>query len=151
MVLFFIILQFILLFFMLFHDWVPIPPLNDVEALKVSDSDFYRFLGSVINGVIVLIPLIITLNYYHQPSISRFATITVTAFYLLLTVGTVLSWWAPYFFGSSQKHKQQFSKFNNTHHFLPARGDNIVPNTLHVILHLQVWICLAIAIYFLLQ
>lgn len=146
----FIVLQFILLVFMLFHDWIPVPPFNNIEALKKSDSDFKRLLGSVINGTAVIIPLILTLTYYHNPIFPRHVMWTILYFYLFLTIGTILSWWTPYFFTSSEKHKQQFTKFKNTHHFLPARGDNIIPNTLHVILHVQVWMCLIIAMYFLL-
>lgn len=141
----FIILQFSLLLFMLFHDWIPIPPFNDISALKLSDSDFYRLLGSIINGLTVLIPLTLTLIY--QPTIPLSIYVTIVLFYLLLTIGTIFSWWVPYIFGSSENHKLQFSKFKNTHHFLPPRGNNIVPNTLHAILHLQVWICLTISIY----
>lgn len=146
MMLFFVILQFILLLFMIFHDWIPVPPFNDIEAIKMADSDFYRLLGSAINGLTVLIPLIITLIYYRQPTIPLSITITLVFFYLLLTIGTILSWWTPYFFGSSEKHKQAFGKFKNTHHFLPKRGDNIIPNTLHIVLHLQVWTCLVISV-----
>jgi hypothetical protein len=151
MMLFFIILQFILLLFMLVHHWIAVPPLNDVAALKANDSYFYRFIGSVINGSFVLIPLIITLIYYRQPHIVLPASITIVVFYLVLTIGTIFSWWVPYFFGSSLKHKERFNKFKNTHTFLPARGDNVIPNTLHVIIHLQVWTCLAMAVYFLLK
>lgn len=150
MMLFFIFLQTVLLIFMLFHDWIPIPPLNDVATLKKVDGNFYRLLGSLINGATVLIPLLITL-YYHQSSMPLSASVTIFAFYFFLTIGTILSWWVPYFFGSSQKHQEQFSKFKNTHHFLPARGSNVIPNTLHVILHLQVWLCLMISIYFLMN
>lgn len=149
MMLCFIVLQSVLLLFMVFHDWISIPPLNDIKTLKSSDSFFYRILGSTINGTTVLIPLVITLLFYHQPSFSFNAAITVFSFYLLLTVGLILSWWIPYLCGSSQKHKQQFSKFKNTHHFLPARGDNVIPNTLHIMLHFQILSCLAISIYFL--
>lgn len=134
---------------MLFHDWIPIKPFNDIEALKLEDTTFYRLLGSIINGSVVLIPLILTLAYAHQPPIPFSIISIVFAFYLLLTIGTILSWWVPYVFGSSEKHKQHFHKFKNTHHFLPIRGDNIVPNTLHVVLHLQVWMCLVISTFFL--
>jgi len=147
--LFFIILQFILLAFMLFHDWISVPPFNDVEALKKSDSDFKRLLGSVINGAAVIIPLILTLTYYHHPIFPHHVMWTIFYFYLFLTIGTILSWWTPYLFKSSEKHKQQFAKFKNTHHFLPARGNNVIPNTLHVILHVQVWMCFIISTYFL--
>lgn len=149
MILFFVLLQFVLLLFMIFHDWLPVPPFNDVATIKINDSNFYRCLGSVINGITVLVPLIITLIYYHEPYLPLSASITLVSFYFILTIGTILSWWTPYFFGSSQKHKQALIKFKNTHHFLPTRGDNVIPNTLHVVLHLQVWICLIISIYLL--
>jgi hypothetical protein len=151
MMTFFIILQFILLLFMLFHDWLPVPPLNNIAALKASNSNTHRLLGSLINGLSVLIPFILTLKYYSQGKIPPSTVFTIFIFYLCLTIGTILSWWVPYIFGSSDGHKQRFSKFKNTHHFLLARGDNIVPNTLHVILHFFVWLCLAISIYFLIK
>lgn len=145
----FILLQIILLLFMLFHDWVSFPPLNDIKTLKIHDSNFSRLLGSLINGITVLFPLIICLRYYEKNIFPQAEIKTVFTFYFLLTIGTILSWWVPYFFGSPKKHKEKFNKFKNTHHFLPERGDNVIPNTLHVILHLQVWACLAISIYFL--
>ncbi|MBI5274723.1 MAG: hypothetical protein HY860_06710 [Chlamydiales bacterium] len=151
MAIFFIALQCVLLFFMLFHDWIPASPLNNISDLKKVDSNVYRLFGSTINGLTVLIPLIITGIYYHRSSIPLFAMTTVTTFYLIITIGTILSWWVPYFFGSSQKHKQAFNKFKNTHQFLPLRGDHVRPNTLHIILHLQVWACLGISIYFLMK
>jgi len=145
----FIVLQSILLLFMLFHDWVSIRPFNDLETMKKVDSNYFRAMGSTINGGFVLIPLILTLKFYGNPTIPLYINLSVFLFYLGLTIGTILSWWVPYFFGSSPQHKQRFAKFKNTHHFLPQRGDNVIPNTLHVILHLQVWTCCAIAGYYL--
>lgn len=147
----FIVLQFVLLLFMLFHDWIPVPPFNDINALKINDSNFYRIIGSFINGITVFIPFLLTIQCFHNDYIPQSTIKTVWTFYFILTVGTILSWWVPYFFGSSKKHKEAFMKFRNTHHFLPARADNVLPNTLHVILHLQVWSCLAISSYFLLS
>lgn len=144
----FILLQFCLLFFMLLHDWLPVAPLNDVSTLRRVDGDFGRLKGAIINGTCVLIPLFLTLKYVG--SIIPLSTIiTIACFYLSLTIGTIFSWWTPYFFGSSKKHKELFKKFNNTHHFLPKRNDNIRPNTLHVLLHIQVWLCLLMSIYYL--
>lgn len=133
---------------MLFHDWIPVPPLNNIAELKKVDSMRYRLLGSAINGLTVLIPLILTLVYRGS---NFYANLSISLFYLLLTVGTILSWWVPYFFGSSAELKKQFEKFKKTHHFLPKRSDHIVPNTLHVIIHIQVWTCLGIACFMLLK
>ncbi len=146
---FFIVLQCLLLFFMLFHDWIPVPPFNDIEALKKVDSNRVRLRGSLINGTFVLVPLILTIIYRHHLPLA--AKLIILLFYAALTVGTILSWWVPYLFGSSEKHRQAFSKFQHTHHFLPARGNHVVPNTLHVVLHLQVWLCFAISIYLLIH
>jgi hypothetical protein len=68
-----------------------------------------------------------------------------------LTFGTIASWWVPYIYGSSAEHKKGFAEYHDTHAFLPARGNNIVPNTLHCILHMHVWICFAISIYLLVK
>ncbi|OGT39810.1 MAG: hypothetical protein A3E81_01410 [Gammaproteobacteria bacterium RIFCSPHIGHO2_12_FULL_36_30] len=149
--LFFIVLQFILLAFMLLHDWISVPSLNDLEALKKYESNARRILGSIINGAWVFIPLVLTLIYYHDLQFPLSARLTIFCFYFFLSVGVILSWWTPYFFTSSEKHKREFLKFYNTYHFLPARGDNVIPNTLHVILHLQVWTCLIFSIYFLIK
>lgn len=142
----FIALQFILFLLMIFHDWISVPPLNDIPALKREDTTFYRLLGSIVNGVLVLIPLTLTLVYVNTPVLPFWAGMSISLFYLLLTIGSTLSWWVPYFFGSSPQHKQAFAKFKNTHHFLPAIGNNVVPNTLHVILHLCIWACLGLSL-----
>jgi hypothetical protein len=122
---------------------------HQMLKMYLSRLSFARLLGTAINGTTVLIPLIMTFIYYQQSDMSLSAIITMSTFYFFLTIGAILSWGMPYFFDSSQKHKLQFSKFKNTDHFLPARGDNVIPNTLHVVLHLQVWTYLVISIYFL--
>lgn len=151
MLMFFVILQIILFLFMIFHDWIPVKPFNDVETLKRVDGNYHRLLGSFINGMTVLIPLIITLYYFKSSIIPFTPNVCICIFYLMISIGTILSWWTPYFYGSSEQHKERFKKFAKTHHFLPPRGDHVIPNTLHVVLHLQVWACFVISIYFLIR
>lgn len=146
MITFFIILQTILLLIMLFHDWVHIPPLTDIESLKKAHSVKFRLLGSLINGMFVFIPLCLTVAYAPGPY-PFWVVLNMILFYLGLTIGTICSWWIPYFFGSSAELKEGFKEYKNTHHFLPPRGDNVVPNTFHVILHVLVWLCLLISLY----
>jgi len=134
----FVVAQIILFLVMTLHDWVSVFPLNDLATLKKTDSVKYRVLGSCINGAFVLAPLVLTLVYQEG---NRLASLSICFFYGGLTLGTLLSWWVPYFFGSSAAHKKAFDKFKGTHHFLPSIGDHVVPNTLHVILHLLVWGC----------
>lgn len=146
---FFILLQVILLFFMTCHDWIHLPPLTDIRELEKRSTKKGRLINSTIFFFIVFIPLLLTLIY--KPNFPLWVLITIISFYGLLSLGTILSWWVPYFFGSSEKHKADFKEYQNTHHFLPARGDNVIPNTLHVILHLQIWACFGIAVYLLIN
>jgi hypothetical protein len=147
-ILLFFILQCILLLFMALHDWIDIPPLTDLPALKRAHSLKFRLLGSCINTIFVLVPLIITFCYLTAvpPLWMRLLLVTI---YGLLTFGTMTAWWIPYFGSGYWVHGNQagFEEYRNTHSFLPAKGENVVPNTLHVILHLQIWICLLLSIY----
>ncbi len=145
----FIILQIILLFFMTFHDWIHVPPLTDIRELEKHNSKKGRLINSWIFFVIVCIPLVLT--WIYQYAFQGWVLITIVNFYGLLSIGTIFSWWIPYFFGSSIAHKTAFAEYRTTHRFLPARGDNIIPNTFHVILHVQIWACLGIALYLLIN
>lgn len=150
MVYFFVAVQSILLLFMALHDWVDIPPLTDLPALKKAHTFRFRLIGSFVNGSLVLIPLIITL-FYLSSSLSFWARLVFTVIYGFITFGTITAWWVPYFGGGYLIHgnKAGFEEYRNTHTFLPKRGENVVPNTLHVLLHIQVWICLGLSIYWL--
>lgn len=145
---FFIAVQTILFLFMLLHDWIDIPPFTDIKALRNNHSVKELLIGTITNTVLVGIPLLLTL-FYASSSFPLWAAITMVCVYTLLTIGTICAWWIPYIFGSSQKHKAGFAEYRNTHHFLPARGDNVIPNTLHVVLHIFVWASLVFSIYIL--
>lgn len=143
----FIALQISLLLFIALHDWITLPPFNDIPALKTGQSFASRLQNTIINSMLVLIPLTLTIIY--APMFPLWAILTIVLFYAIGTCGTICAWWMPYFLGCSEKYAHILRKYDNTHHFLPARGKNIVPNTLHVILHIQVWLCLLIALYLL--
>lgn len=155
MVYFFLILQCILLLFMALHDWVDIPPFTDLAALKKAHSFKFRLIGSLVNAILVLIPLAITLFYLGSSpfSLPLWARLLFTIIYGLLTFGTLTAWWIPYLGGGYLLHgnKADFEEYRNTHSFLPSRGDNITPNTLHVILHIQMWICFCLSLYWLIH
>lgn len=145
----FITLQIILFFFMILHDWLHVPPLTDVRALEKHHTKKERLVTSAINGALVLIPLLLTWHYGLGASYG--VRIIIAIIYGLLTVGSIWAWWVPYLFGSSTAHKIGFAEYRHTHHFLPKRGDRVVPNTFHVILHLQIWACFGISLYLLSQ
>jgi hypothetical protein len=134
---------------MIFHDWIHLPPLTDIKSLQKAHSVKFRLLGSLINGLVVFIPLCFTVAYAPGPY-PFWVALNIFLFYFFLTIGTICSWWIPYLFGSSEAQKEGFKEYKNTHHFLPPRSNNVIPNTFHVILHIQVWICLLISIYLLL-
>ena len=143
----FITLQIILVPFMALHDWVHLPPLTNIHELEKHHTKKDRLITSMIFFFLIFIPLMLTIIY--QPNFPLWVLIALVNFYGWLTLGTIASWWIPYFFGSSEKHKLDFAEYTNTHHFLPNIGENVVPNTFHVILHLQIWVCCAISIYLL--
>lgn len=141
----FIVLQVVLLLLMSLHDWVHLPPLTNIRELEKNSSKTGRLVNSFIFFLLIFIPLTLTIIY--MPHFSRSVLFTLIIFYGLLTLGTILSWWVPYFFGSSHEHKKNFEEYKNTHHFLPARGDNVIPNTFHVIMHSFIWACFLISLY----
>ena len=142
---FFVLIQSSLAMIMLLHDWVHVPPLTDIKALKNNHPLWARVVTTVVNSMTVLVPLAITLRFFGTEAMPLWAVRTIFWCYLGLTIGTIASWWVPYIFGSSAAHKKGFAEYASTHRFLPARGDNVVPNTLHVILHAHVWLCLFFA------
>ena len=144
---FFITLQITLFFFMTFHDWVHLPPLTDIRELEKYSTFRGRLINSAIFAFTILIPLGFTVAC--QPYVPMWVSGILVFFYGVLTLGTLVSWWVPYFFGNLPFHEEHFKEYVNTHHFLPARGDNVIPNTMHVMLHLQIWTCLGISLYLL--
>jgi hypothetical protein len=134
---------------MAFHDWVHFPPLTNIRELEKYSSLSGRVINSFIFFLMIAIPLWLT--WYYQPHYSFWVKFSLLNFYGWLTLGTLMSWWIPYFFGSSEQHKKDFTEYKNTHHFLPARGNNVTPNTFHVILHLQIWTCFIISIWLFIQ
>lgn len=143
---FFIGLQIVLLVIMTFHDWVHVPPLTNIRELEKHSTYRGRLINSTIFFFFVCIPLFLTWHYARPYPF--WVIFSIVNFYGWLTLGTILSWWVPYFFGSySQEHKEGFAEYEDTHHFLPAIKDHVIPNTFHVILHVLIWSCLYIACY----
>ncbi len=150
MLILYAILQTIVVLFLALHDWVHLPPFTDIRALEKHHSKKERLRDSLINTSLVLIPYIGTLSNLPGP-LPRWVIIAAVAVYTLMTCGTLFAWWIPYFFGSSEAHKAGFKEYESTHRFLPARGDNVIPNTMHVVMHLFIWSCCILSWYLLLK
>lgn len=147
---FFTVIQCTLFLFMALHDWIDIPPLTNLAALKKARPFKLRLIGSIVSSTLVLIPLVVTFFYLgsHPP---LWARLLFAAIYGFITFGTITAWWIPYFGGRywMPGNKAGSEEYRDTHSFLPRRGNNVVPNTLHIILHIQIWACFGISLYWL--
>jgi hypothetical protein len=152
MILFFAILQVILLLFMVFHDWIDLPPFTDRKNLRKFHSTQLLLFGSFLNGILVLIPLVLTLLYFED-TLPLWANGLFVIIYGIITLGTITAWWLPYLFGTNapKMNRAELEVYQNTHHFLPKKKDRVVPNTLHVVLHIQVWSCFILSLYWLIS
>ena len=107
----FIAIQISLFFFMILHDWIDFPPFTDLKALKKAHSFKFRLIGSIVNGGMVIIPLIITFLYMHSP-LPLWTRIMFVSIYCLITFGTITAWWIPYFGGGYLLHGNKASLKN---------------------------------------
>lgn len=133
--------------FMLLHDWVPLGNLNDVQAVSESRSVNELIIVTLIGTVQIafLLTLVLLFLGKRYPIWVRLWLVIHQGFIL---AGALLDWWIPYFFGyGAEKRVERYAEmFGNTHAFLPVQN-GIVPNTLHVMFHLTLLVCLLLAIY----
>lgn len=137
----------LILLFMLFHDWVPLGSLNNVEAIKELRSKNELIVVTLIGVFQILLLMTFVLSY-----IGRTYPLWVKLWLIIhqgfILCGALLDWWIPYFFGvgAESRVERYNAMFGNTHAFLPVKN-GIVPNTIHVLFHLTLLICLLITIY----
>jgi hypothetical protein len=140
-----IVLQAFHVGFLALHDWVPLPPLNDIAAQRRFKPWQVRLAGTLINTVPFLFGFAVSLS--HLNAIPHWLMIYLLAAYGFLFVGEIESWWATYFFGyrATTRAGIYSDLYGKTHAFLPPRH-GIVPNTLHVILHSATLVTLTLTI-----
>ena len=116
------------------HDWLPVPPLNDVRRVQAEDSRG-RLIGvTVIQSLPFTIGLGATI-VYARTGHPAWVFVWLWVSYLILFAGEVQAWWAPYLGKPQPERAARYAKmFGGTHAFLPARN-GVTPNTLHCILH----------------
>ncbi len=129
-----IFLQALQLLFLLVHDWLPLGRLNDVAAFRRTSTPREMLLALLVPSIPVATAFVLSIVYFRSsfpPWLRTWLCVT----YGLLFLGELESWWIPYAFGTSSARVERYqSLFSRTHSFLPPRH-GIVPNTLHVILH----------------
>lgn len=139
-------LSFILLF-MLVHDWVRLGQLNDIRAVSESRGVNELIVVTLIGAGQILMLMVLVLLFMGKkyPIWIKLWLIIHQGF---IFSGALLDWWIPYFFGfgAEERIERYNAMFGNTHAFLPV-NNGIVPNTIHVMFHSALLVCLVLAIY----
>ncbi|GAA0349799.1 hypothetical protein [Bacillus horti] len=139
-------LGFILLF-MLFHDWVPLGPFNDVQAVSgdrtIGDLILVTAIGTV--QILLFIGLVL---YFRGREYPIWIKLWLIIHQSSIFAGALFAWWIPYLFGfgAAERVQRYEAMFGDTHAFLPIMN-GIVPNTIHTLFHLTLLMCIILTIY----
>lgn len=136
--------------FLWLHDWIPLGRLNNVAAVRREDTVSRLVTITLIQAVPFTLGLIFTLRFLgHTMPVWVFRWLWIS--YGVLFLGQLRAWWIPYLFAPDPKRAARYQIiFGNTHSFLPQRN-GMVPNTLHILLHLSTIATLAILLSILLR
>lgn len=133
--------------FMVIQDWVPLGSLNDVEAIaKERSFNELLIVTGIGAGQILLLMFFVIFFLGKQPPI--WIKLWLIIHQVFIFAGALIDWWIPYFFGyGAEQRAEKYNKmFGETHHFLPVMN-GIVPNTLHIVFHSALLICIIISVY----
>jgi len=129
-----IVLQAVHVAFLWLHDWVPLPPLNDVMAVRQQDSTRRLIVVTLVQSLPYTIGLLASLLYAAH-GFPGWLWSWLWISYGILFAGEVTAWWLPYLTRPAPARAARYqAMFGGTHAFLPQRH-GIVPNTLHCLLH----------------
>lgn len=139
-------LCFILLF-MIVHDWVPLGSLNDVQAISEVHS-FRELVTVTLSGAVQFLLFICLVIMFMGKPYPAWVKLWLIIHQGCIFAGALIDWWIPYFFGygAEQRAERYRQMFGNTHSFLPEMN-GIVPNTLHIIFHTTLLLCIILTIY----
>jgi len=119
---------------LLLHDWIPLPPLNDVRGTRKGVSMQKMILGTALSSLFPLGGLLLTLSSMAS-GWPKWLPIYLLATYGLLFAGELQAWWIPYLLRPEPKRAAQYEEmYGKTHAFLPVRN-GIRINSLHFALH----------------
>lgn len=118
-------------------EWVGLPPWNDVSTSSAGE----KMVATLVNALpfaLLAIGFASNILLFEAPGI----------LYFIVWLGVQLvRWWSPYLQGASPKQLEEYTRrYGRTSHFLPARGNNPVPDSRHVVLHILSLITLVVAL-----
>jgi len=129
-----LLLQSFHVFFLLFHDWLPMGRLNDVRAMQAAHPRRLLIVGTLVSSLLPSIGLLVSFRNRDE-AWPVWLTAYLAFTYVFLFVGEIEAWWAGYFFGYRIDRAISYrDMYGKTVAFLPERN-GIRPNALHVTLH----------------
>ncbi|GGA74935.1 hypothetical protein [Ornithinibacillus halotolerans] len=136
-----------ILLFMIVQDWVPLGTLNDITAIQ-QEKTKSELINVTLIGVIQITLLISIILLFIGKKYPLFIKLWLIIHPSCIFIGILMSWYIPYLtgIGAAEKVESYTAMFGNTHAFLPVMN-GIVPNTLHVLFHIILLLCIIIAIY----
>lgn len=132
---------------MIVHDFVPLGPFNDVEAI-LNDRPLKELIFvTVVNAGQILL-IIIGVLFFIGKKYPIIIKLWLIIHQSCIFIGALIAWWIPYIFGigAEQRVERYQEMFGNTHSFLPIMN-GIVPNTIHTIFHFTLLFCIILTIY----
>ena len=116
------------------HDWAPLPPLNDVAAVRAADSTRRLVVVTLVQSVPYSIGLAYSVVGLSE-GFPGWLWYWLWISYGLLFLGELRAWWLPYLVTREPARAARYqAMFGATHAFLPEHN-GVRPNTLHVLLH----------------
>jgi hypothetical protein len=119
---------------LLLHDWIPVPPLNDLPAVRRGHTLREIALGTFVSSLLPSIGLAFSL-FYWKSGWPNWLHIYLLAAYGFLFLGELEAWWVPYLLSPQPMRAAEYdAMYGNTWGFLPQRN-GIRINALHLVLH----------------
>jgi hypothetical protein len=117
------------------HDWIDIPGLMYGSRVQAEIGRRKLAWATVINSLFPGYAVVLAIRFFHTPKPSY-----ALGYWLIYTgitlAGAIASWWVPYLFGPSQKHRELYEKmYAGTQFVLPERRGDRGPNLLHLCFH----------------
>ncbi len=130
--------------FLLLHDWLPMPPWNDVAAQRATDSLSKRLIVTLVSALPFVALLWGTVGAERRHAMPPALLLWLWVGYGLLFLGELNAWWIPYLVRPDPERAARYARlFGRTKAFLPERN-GICPNTLHAVLHASTLLTLVV-------